>query len=97
MTPPGSECPASSELLRSSSRSQGISDGGVNDGAIWPQLCTLNTRIEIRGERPALPVRRRIRGSVCFLNSLVRLALAGRTGLDDPELSANPYSDRRLS
>jgi len=29
MTPPMPECPASSELLASSSRSQGISGGGV--------------------------------------------------------------------
>jgi len=49
MTPLKAGCPASSELLRSSSRSQGISDGGVSDGAIWPlfsalnaEFCTLN-------------------------------------------------------
>ena len=42
MTPLKAGCPASSELLRSSSRSQGIPDGGVNDGAIWPLFSALN-------------------------------------------------------
>jgi len=39
MTPPIPECPASSELLASSSRSQGISGGGVKDGALLAPLC----------------------------------------------------------
>jgi len=36
MTPLKAGCPASSELLRGFSRSQGISGRGVSDGAIWP-------------------------------------------------------------
>jgi len=40
MTPPISECPASSELLASSSRSQGISGGGVRNGALLAPLCS---------------------------------------------------------
>jgi len=39
MTPPMPECPASSELFMSSSRSQGISGGGVRDGALLAPLC----------------------------------------------------------
>jgi len=38
MTPPISECPASSELPASSSRSQGISGGGVRNGALLAPL-----------------------------------------------------------
>jgi len=73
MTPLKAGCPASSELLRSSSRSQGIPDGGVSDGAIWPLFSALNAeRYTLNsGERDLLfSVRGRVRGvreSACYL------------------------------
>jgi hypothetical protein len=72
MTPPRSECPASSKLYGLMG-SQGISDGGVNDGAIWPLFSALHAehRTLNSGERGLLfSVRGRIRGvrgSVCYL------------------------------
>jgi len=72
MTPPRSECPASSKLYGLMG-SQGISDGGVNDGAIWPLFSALHAerRTLNFGERDLLfSVRGRIRGvrgSVCSI------------------------------
>ncbi|WP_161969738.1 hypothetical protein [Candidatus Methanodesulfokora washburnensis] len=48
MTPPRSECSASSKL-HSLMGSQGISDGGVNDGVIWSLFAhlTLHAKIDV--------------------------------------------------
>jgi len=67
MTPPMPECPASSELLSSSSRSQGISGGGVKDGALLAPLClhcsSKTANSENSGVRdPHLHFRGRLRG-----------------------------------
>jgi hypothetical protein len=51
------------------------------------QLYMLNTHIEIWEE--ACPSCQEVHKGICLL--LVRSALAGKTGLDDPELPANPY------
>ena len=66
MTPLKAGCPASSELLRSSSRSQDILDGGVNDGALCGLLFSAlhaEHRTSNSGERGLFfSVRGRIRG-----------------------------------
>jgi hypothetical protein len=91
MTPLKAGCPASSELLRSSSRSQGIPDGGVSDGAIWPLsasslLCTLNR--ERWDERPFLSCQGALKGGeMLFRKALYVCAQPwfGRKGLDESE------------
>jgi hypothetical protein len=75
MTPLKAGCPASSELLRSSSRSQGIPDGGVSDGAIWPLFSALHAEHHTlnSGERGLFfSVRERVRGGerICLFNCL---------------------------
>jgi hypothetical protein len=94
MTPLKAGCPASSELLRSSSRSQGISGGGVNDGAIWPLsasplLYTLNK--ERWDERPFLSCQGALEGGeMLFREVLCDCAQpwSGRKGLDESEVPA---------
>jgi len=51
MTPPVPGFPASSELLASSSRSQGILGGGVSDGALLAPLCSHCHRLRERWDR----------------------------------------------
>jgi hypothetical protein len=97
MTPLKAGCPASSELLRSSSRSQGIPGGGVSDGAIWPLsaslfLCTLNK--ERWDEGPFLSCQGALEGGeMLFRKVLCDCAQlwSGRKGLDESEVPAKTY------
>jgi len=95
MTPPMPECPASSELLASSSRSQGISGGGVRNGALLAPLClqcsSETANLENAGVRdPLLHFRGRSRGvrenSIFFSDLQSAQPWDGDEDLDDPEV-----------
>jgi len=98
MTPLKAGCPASSELLRSSSRSQGIPGGGVNDGAIWPFFSALNAeRYTLNAGMRGLfcHARGRSRGVRCCLGKYFVIALspglAERVSMSPKYLQEHPF------
>ncbi|TDA41998.1 MAG: hypothetical protein DSO07_01625 [Thermoproteota archaeon] len=75
MTPPRSECPASSKLYGLMG-SQDISDGGVNDRTFWSSFLCIISYIEPQGKRLVLScqVSKRGRVSTSSLSLLVLIS-----------------------